>query len=354
MYTLGQWLQRGQMRFRLRPMAVAASVGLIAAVATVGTAVASTGWVVVSSPSPSGSSFLSGIACVTASNCWTVGGSTNGLIEHGDGSRWAITRSPSNGRLSGIACVSANDCWAVGLDANSKIEHYGGSSWTIARSANQLLSVACVNASACWAVGYSNIAQYNGVAWSEFVNPLPSVSLFGVSCLNLGYDCWAVGQQGSGAPLIEHDTGAGWVAVSTPAVAFGQLSGVTCSVTTNCWAVGVQYTSLGGTASALTEHYDGTAWSVVATNHPNSVSLNSVSCVGTDCWAVGYRGSTPTTRHNLLEHYLTTGWVIAADPPGTGIQSTLLSGVDCSTTTNCWAVGQRGYPTTYTLVEHYT
>jgi hypothetical protein len=354
MYRLSEGLQRELMRFRPRNYVLAASMALTMAIATFGSVAAATGWVVVSSPNPSGSSFLSGVTCLTASNCWAVGGSAIGLIEHYDGHKWAINASPSNGRLSGIACVAANDCWAVGSDSNSQIEHYNGSAWKIASSSNRLLSVACANASTCWAFGYSFIAQYNGTTWSEAVNPLASVSLFGVSCLNLTYDCWAVGQQGA-APFIEHNTGTGWVAFSTPTIPYGQLGGVTCVATYNCWAVGVQYTSIGGTASALTEHYNGSGWSVVSTSHPNGISLNSVSCVGTtDCWAVGYRGSTPTTRHNLLEHHLATGWVLASDPAGTGTQSTLLSGVDCLTSTNCWAVGQRGTPTTYTLIEHFT
>src|SRR5205807_6455954 len=71
--------------------------------------------------------FLYGVTCVSASDCWAVGfsqslvGTSNinqTLIERWDGTAWAIVSSPNTAALSnyldGVTCVSASDCWTVG------------------------------------------------------------------------------------------------------------------------------------------------------------------------------------------------------------------------------------------------
>jgi hypothetical protein len=90
-----------------------------------------TSWSIVSSPSNSASAknVLNGVTCVSASNCWAVGsyytgGGDQTLIEHWDGTLWTIAPSPNTSDratniLSGVTCVSASDCWAVG-------NHYNG------------------------------------------------------------------------------------------------------------------------------------------------------------------------------------------------------------------------------------
>ena len=81
------------------------------------------GWSIVTSPNatpPPGNNKLRGVTCVSASDCWAVGG--NGfqtLIERWDGTSWAIVSSPNTSatqanHLNGVTCVSASDCWAVG------------------------------------------------------------------------------------------------------------------------------------------------------------------------------------------------------------------------------------------------
>ena len=70
--------------------------------------------------------YLSGLACVSASDCWASGATTDGsgmasgiLMEHWDGSTWidasaSVPGSTSPGLLAGISCVSATQCWAAG------------------------------------------------------------------------------------------------------------------------------------------------------------------------------------------------------------------------------------------------
>src|SRR5207249_11851701 len=88
-----------------------------------------TSWAVVSSPNTSvmHDTVLRAVTCVSASDCWAVGDYYNGtvstpfqtLIEHWDGTSWAIVTSPDTSAttdnvLYGVTCVSASDCWAVG------------------------------------------------------------------------------------------------------------------------------------------------------------------------------------------------------------------------------------------------
>jgi hypothetical protein len=50
------------------------------------------------------------------------------MIEHWNGTSWAIVASPTtSGLLRGVAGVSANNIWAVG----GVVEHWDGMSWSI-------------------------------------------------------------------------------------------------------------------------------------------------------------------------------------------------------------------------------
>jgi len=84
------------------------------------TAAAAGGWAIVTSPNTSStqSNFLSGVTCVSASDCWAVGfyytGSAYTLIEQWNGTSWAIITSPNyalaaHNYLFGVTCVSASE-----------------------------------------------------------------------------------------------------------------------------------------------------------------------------------------------------------------------------------------------------
>jgi hypothetical protein len=92
------------------------------------------GWAIVTSPNSRNlqNSYLFGVTCVSASNCWAVGSVFDSnaipnyatLIERWDGTSWAVVASPNTtdaggnaypNFLTGVTCVSASDCWAVGF-----------------------------------------------------------------------------------------------------------------------------------------------------------------------------------------------------------------------------------------------
>src|SRR5205823_12380814 len=88
---------------------------------------------------------LTSVACASSSECWAVGysqptdgfgdrsGAVSTLTEEWNGSSWVIVSSPNwvnpdNTQdwsyLNGVACNSASDCWAVG-------HHFGTGTHTL-------------------------------------------------------------------------------------------------------------------------------------------------------------------------------------------------------------------------------
>ena len=112
------------------------------------------------------------------------------------------------------------------------------------------------------------------------------------------------------------------------------LTGVTCVSVSDCWAVGYSYD--GNNAQTLTEHWDGTAWTIVSS--PNIAAednfLQTVTCVSTsDCWAVGYFDNGSTGLQTLIEQWNGTAWAIVSSPNASGYD--LLIGVTCTSASDC-------------------
>src|SRR5207249_1337621 len=81
------------------------------------------------------------------------------------------------------------------------------------------------------------------------------------------------------------------------------LNGVAAVATNDVWAVG--YYLNGGVNQTLTEHWNGSAWSIVASPNQGSSAntLSAVAVVGAnDVWAVGDYYDT-STYQTLIEHY---------------------------------------------------
>ena len=297
-----------------------------------------------------------------------------------DGFTWSVVAPVgiTSGSFSGVACVSVSDCWAVGQQPvagmfQTATAHWNGSAWSDVSSPNtstqinDLSEVTCVGSSNCWAVGTAGSSDglseatlaehWSGGNWSIVTTPNTTAEinqLIGVACTNAS-DCWAVGDEAPVAgdlprlPLAEHWDGSAWSIVATPNTNSTEstLGSVTCISSVDCWAVGI-----GG----LAEHWDGSAWSIVATPGPTQSSeLLSVACTSTsDCWDVGVSGL-PGLPDTLTEHWDGSTWSIIASPNPRPSDQNYLSGVDCITASNCWASGYSVVSdhTDDTLVEHW-
>src|ERR1700751_5624868 len=188
------------MYLKLRVATIGALVAF--AVASVPASGSAFDWSTVTTPNPSGSGALIGIACTSASSCMAVGQSTAGaLAEVENGSTWQIVSTPipqaaGGATLQGVACPSSSVCFAVGFALDKSafddsatsigtlIERWDGTSWTIqsnptASTAGALLfGVSCSSASLCTAVGATDSGgllaeRWNGTSWSVQSVPTP-------------------------------------------------------------------------------------------------------------------------------------------------------------------------------------
>jgi hypothetical protein len=251
------------------------------------------GWqVTASAPIVSGTDArVVAVAATSATDAWAVGqlGNTpavnHGLFEHWNGSAWSRVSGPAaepaDSTLAGVAAISSTDVWAVGeqinptsLQSSPLFEHWNGSAWSVVAGPAlgqdaRLTGVAAVSANDVWAVGRIGEAalteHWNGTSWSRVaVAPPRGESSFHAVAATAGNDVWAVGIQGV-STLVEHWNGSAWSVVVSPngSNTVNTLAAATVLSASDVWAVGLS-TSLGVYEATVTEHWDGTSWSVVA------------------------------------------------------------------------------------------
>jgi hypothetical protein len=134
--------------------------------------------------------------------------------------------------------------------------------------------------------------------------------------------------------------------VAAPAGASGfELAAISCPAADSCTAVGEAYTSGSTPAQAnLAEYWNGSTWAIQATPNPagaTETDLSGVSCTSpVSCTAVGYySGSVLSQSTDLAEYWDGSTWAIQATPSPAGATITDLSGVSCTSSASCTAVG---------------
>ena len=301
----------------------------------------SSGWAQVPSPNRWGG-LLTAVAATSSSNAWAVG-SHNAvagvLILRWNGTVWAIQSAPYSGDrnlpgltgLSGVAALSASAAWAVGgwaydncsgfgCGAYALIEHWNGTSWVKQCCAGSLTGT------------------------------VPGSWLYAVAAADSDH-VWAVGRRWNDAGTIPHVSvlqwsGTRWASPATPDPNRGDLLGVAALSATDVWAVG-SYVDANKLVRTLVLHYNGTAWSKVAS--PNVGAGNNVltavhAASAGDIWAAGHVGSKP-----LVEHYDGSGWTVQTLPD---VGNGALLGV-AGSAANGYAVGDvTSGGDTHTLVLH--
>jgi hypothetical protein len=342
-----------------------------------------TSWSIVASPNPSGvqQSELNDLSCTSSSACTAVGeyidGSSGGddtLAEAWNGSSWSIETIPTpsgGGILSGVSCTTVGICSAVGEAVTQALaEEWNGSSWSIETVPNPsgeetstLDGVACTSAGACTAVGaygdnsgdqYTLTEEWNGSSWSVETTPDPfnarTSTLAGVACNSAG-DCTAVGNyidsSALGVTVAETSNGASWSVDTTPnpeGVSVNiDLSGVACSSTKACTAVGSYFVTDQAVGEAFTEAWNGTKWSVQTVPVPSGSLISSfsgVACTSAKaCTAVGVYDNSSGVALPLTEAWNGTKWSVQTNPAPSGAQASTLKGVACTSANACTAVG---------------
>ena len=348
---------------------------------------------------------LSAVAATSARNAWAVGFRYNGtadqtLIEHWNGRAWREVASPDPGgsfpgsgnQLAGVAATSARNAWAVGSWTNGTtrrmlIEHWNGRLWKhvsvsftgCLKDSDGLSAVTATSASNAWAVGTATscvfgvkitvILHWDGHSWHQVTSPDPGAftdnTLRGVSATS-ARDAWAVGiytsSSGLSLPLVAHWDGHAWTQVASPTPydeSMGLL-GVAARTPAKAWAVGEASTgSLGGTQQ-LTFHWNGTTWKQAPSSSQGGRGLGGVAVVpGTrQAWAVGFRVSSTSPLLTFIERWTGSSWQRVLSPnPGQGpAQARLnqLQGVTAVSASSAWAVGACSKGAALkALVEHW-
>jgi hypothetical protein len=237
------------------------------------------------------------------------------------------TEETYNGYLYGTSCSSSTACTAVGSYDNSTsaeatlADRWNGTEWSVQSmpapeggSGNRLLSVSCSSSNACTAVG-----RYT--------------------------------KSGTEITLAEQWNGEKWAIQSTPnpeGAKGSSLSGVSCTSSTACTAIGSYYSKfregLFPEYVTLAERWNGTVWTIQSTPNPEGATtsvLLGVSCASSSaCTAAGDYTNSSKTEVTLAESWNGTTWSIQSTPNPTGGSKNLLQGVSCSSSTACTAVGQ--------------
>ena len=305
------------------------------------TALAASTWTSVPVPPTGQNANLMGVSSTSNSDAWAVG-SENGsagtgvgakvLIDHWNGTAWSQVTTPTTPQntasLAAVSASSPTDAWAIGRDQNNRSNfqplalHWNGTAWSVSPSAATALAgqlgvgVANISPTDAYAIGghlgsahTGLVAHWNGTSWTRVNVPLPSNG-------NLASDLYAISADGP----------------------------------SDVWIVGTYYLLVSPTDEALETyslHWNGTAWSIVSmppvpgTNPNNEFVLDAIQANSpTDVWAVGksVNAASPSSATTLTEHWNGTAWSIVPSPsPGTGAS---LTGVTTSNASNSvWAVG---------------
>jgi hypothetical protein len=264
------------------------------------------------------------------------------------GSGWTVVPSVSFGSrdnvLAGVSAASLNDAWAVGAyyPSSSNVlatlaHHFDGTRWTafplpnVGAQENVLYAVSMPTSGRAWAVGYfvngrfqqqTLIEHFNGAVWSVVPSPSPGALqniLFGVAAIT-DSDAWAVGAEqdanGLWHTLTEHWNGSAWSVVS--AVDAGssgnQFYALKALATDDVYAVG-QQSGAGFPSQALVEHWNGKSWSVVSSPSDASASALPLGITATSS-TVTFVGEQETDTAPY------TTYVAAGAPGSESIQTT--------------------------------
>jgi hypothetical protein len=318
------------------------------------------------------------VAGSSANDVWAVGERTPvknqtytvGYIQHWNGTSWSnvkIPSTPGNSYLYAVTSISSNDAWAVGFgDSGELTFHWNGTKWKNILDPNQggtLLSVSGISTNDVWAVG-DNVAtplseHWDGTQWSVIPTPVVGTSSYVDSVsADASNDVWAAGyyygQNVIPYALVERWDGTQWSAINVPqpGVNGTYFNSVTAISPNDVWAVGY-YLDVNYIETSLTEHWDGTEWTVVSSPNPGGhAEVNAVAAVSsTDVWAVGFGGG----LGSFTMQWNGTQWNTMSDPYPKNYQGDLDAVTALPNNQGIWAVGSYYtlYPNMKLLTEYY-
>jgi uncharacterized repeat protein (TIGR01451 family) len=209
-------------------------------------------------------------------------------------------------------------------------------------------------------------AATNSASWSVDASPSPGLDavLYGTTVIS-PTDGWAVGYVNDGVTyhsLSEHWDGSSWTVVPSPNEGSGAniFHGVDAVSASDVWAVG-EWGDPSTGSHTLAEHWSGSTWSIEATPDQgvNPILFGVAAIASDDVWAVGYYQDNQSYK-TLVEHWDGSVWTIVPSPnPASSFDMAQLVSVAAVSPTDVWAVGNYYLdgstltPEVGTLTEHW-
>lgn len=210
-------------------------------------------------------------------------------------------------------------------------------------------------------------------AWSVVpsVDPVTTENQLTAVSARTATDAWAVGfYQGPNrhdgrVMLTERWDGTRWTQVATPNVRFfdEKLLAVSAGGASEVWAVGSTNQTSFATTNPIAAHFDGTAWTIVptpATTGSAKSILDAVVDFGPGNALAAGRGR---DGRALVEHWDGTSWSIVTTPTpvppaGSTFAGATITGLSALSPNDIWAVGSFSalhgtVLDTFTLTEHF-
>jgi hypothetical protein len=246
---------------------------------------------------------LDDVSAVSPSLAWSVGyyDNTNPLIEKWNGASWTQATAPTMGPIeTSLLGVAAWGSRAIAVG------HYKD-------SANNLHPVAEVLHSGTWHLAAPPAGPASD-AWLTHVSRVPGTNT-----------AWATGDAGNETQtLMEFWDGKKWqrFASPSPGSLYDDMQGIAARSAKDVWAVGTE--SDGAGQKTLIEHWNGTTWSVVpspgAGDGANLAAVVATPAMGPQAWAVGGHDDASGATRTLTEHYDGSTWTIvpSVDPKANG------------------------------------
>ncbi len=206
-------------------------------------------------------------------------------------------------------------------------------------------------------VVHATTAQKCG-QWSIIPSPSPTGGDILVDVVAVAADdAWAVGNSAPylhySRTLAEHWNGKAWTVVATPNIGpYGSnLSSVVALASNNVWAVGY-YQSKSTLDHSLVEHWNGKVWSIVASPKVGiaDYDLHSITAVApNDIWALGDFKNKAGSYQAMAEHWNGKDWQVVSIPTPKS-QYSGLSSITAVSKNDIWSVG---YTSSSSLTEHW-
>lgn len=229
--------------------------------------------------------------------------------------------------------LASSGGWAVG--DNGTILRLEGANWnSVATGTTRAFNgIYCATANDCWAVGNQTTGHWNGSSWAIQNNGFANLSSVACEPANPNY-CVAVGSLFATSGFVYRWNGANWTITD---FAFGRTYQDIACPSSTCYIT--------ATSGAIYRYDPGLTPRLDDDNSTTSISMNGIDCTSsTNCWAVGNRSGNDFNFNQRTSG----GW--AGDTLRANGDREHLYAVSCADASHCKAVG-KSQGNKYTVVS---